>query len=483
LPFKKLSVALAFASCLACGFARHAWPAGSFQPPAVMHFCFAACFTLVLKDGRYVRVDGTPETWTIEVFTAERAILHRHDAPAAWNGNKDDVTYAGKVSNDRLIGISVAGSPPTNVALAWGSALGSVPANNEERDRRSSPPLDSTSSATAVAVLASAPEPSTREPPLMTRVPLKLNACDGEGSAQHCVVWTWTGTTYTEDAGTPTATPIEVYQWNADAVLLNESDSSSDVSYTYAFTGQLQGDGSVRGQMEVLAPGKSSLGQRHSISKSPWTVTLMSSTAPSYSQCDIRDAAAVQVSDAAQRGQAAFEAGDLVTGTCWARIGAAQGGRRSQSVYGFNLGRGRGVGRDIKQSFFWTEKAAQQHDYAALVNVATMYESGDGVQRDHAKALMWMEEAEFQKKIATIARSTPDQMLQSLAMGYIEQYTGILDQQYEACQQARAAGKPATEQCVNVEMRHRSEQEAARQRAYEDCRRKSPHPDADCRRT
>ena len=63
-------------------------------------------------------------------------ILHRHSPPAAWNGNKDDVPYVGRVSNDRLTSIMVAGGPAANMSLAWGSALNSVPANNEERDRQ-----------------------------------------------------------------------------------------------------------------------------------------------------------------------------------------------------------------------------------------------------------------------------------------------------------------------------------------------------------
>jgi Sel1 repeat len=104
-------------------------------PPAVMHFCHANCMTLVLKNGQYVRVDGVAETWTIERFTPSAVILHRHDPPAAWNGFKGDVSYAGQVSNDRLLVMTVDGERAAGMTLAWGSALNSVPANNAERDR------------------------------------------------------------------------------------------------------------------------------------------------------------------------------------------------------------------------------------------------------------------------------------------------------------------------------------------------------------
>src|SRR5882724_12926506 len=141
----------ALGACLGL-LAASATAAESSLPPEVMHFCSANCFTLVLKDGRYVREDGSPETWTIERFTADSVILHRHSPPAAWNGNKDDVPYAGRVSNDRLIGIMVAGGPAANMTLAWGSALNSVPANNEERDRQlRGQPLRSAMPSTPVA--------------------------------------------------------------------------------------------------------------------------------------------------------------------------------------------------------------------------------------------------------------------------------------------------------------------------------------------
>ena len=104
-------------------------------PPPVIHFCAANCFTLLLRDGQYVREDGTSETWTIERFLPDDVVLHRHDPPMPWNGGKTDVVYSGRDVNDRLDDIRVEGQPaPSNWSMAWGEALSTVPGNNAERD-------------------------------------------------------------------------------------------------------------------------------------------------------------------------------------------------------------------------------------------------------------------------------------------------------------------------------------------------------------
>jgi hypothetical protein len=103
-----------------------------------MHFCAANCFTLTLENGRYVRADGSDETWTIESFTRGSVTLRRHDAPADWNGFSRDVPYKGQVSNEgnRLVNITVNGNrADANMRLAWGTALNTVPGSNAERDR------------------------------------------------------------------------------------------------------------------------------------------------------------------------------------------------------------------------------------------------------------------------------------------------------------------------------------------------------------
>ncbi len=103
-------------------------------PPRTIHFCWSNCFTLVLKDGIYARADGTDETWTVDRFTAKSVRLRRHDAPAAWNGFNADVAYAGDISNERLINITINGKAASGIQAAWGAALNTVPGSNAERD-------------------------------------------------------------------------------------------------------------------------------------------------------------------------------------------------------------------------------------------------------------------------------------------------------------------------------------------------------------
>jgi hypothetical protein len=104
--------------------------------PQTIHFCWTNCFTLILNDGFYTRADGSPESWTVERFTAGELVLHRHDEPAAWNGFSRDVIYQGEFDHDRLTKVSVNGHPAPDIQAAWGIALESLPGSNQERDQR-----------------------------------------------------------------------------------------------------------------------------------------------------------------------------------------------------------------------------------------------------------------------------------------------------------------------------------------------------------
>jgi WXXGXW repeat (2 copies) len=102
----------------------------------VLHFCWINCATLTLENGRYVRTDGTDESWTIERFTPTSVVMRRHDVPAAWNGFSTDVTYQGQVSNERLINVTINGNPVPDINISWGAALDALPGSNAERDQR-----------------------------------------------------------------------------------------------------------------------------------------------------------------------------------------------------------------------------------------------------------------------------------------------------------------------------------------------------------
>jgi hypothetical protein len=135
-------------------------------PPSSLHFCWTNCFSLILDNGVYRRTDGTDETWTIETFSNNGVVLHRHDAAADWNGHSQDVVYAGQVSNDRLVDITVNGKPVSGVDFSWGTALNTLPGSNAERDAKSTATPDSSSSDTVSSTAAPPPLPEEDQPTL-----------------------------------------------------------------------------------------------------------------------------------------------------------------------------------------------------------------------------------------------------------------------------------------------------------------------------
>jgi hypothetical protein len=145
-------------------------------PPQVIHFCWTNCFTLNFDDGIYRRADGSDETWTVESFNSTSVVLHRHDAPAAWNGFNADVVYAGQASNGRLINVTIGSKPASGVDAAWGVALNTLPGSNAERDQGNSmvtspsPPSDGEPAVDAEVRTTEAPPPLENEeqPPCST---------------------------------------------------------------------------------------------------------------------------------------------------------------------------------------------------------------------------------------------------------------------------------------------------------------------------
>jgi hypothetical protein len=135
-------------------------------PPSQMHFCWTNCFTLILDNGVYRRADGTAESWTVESFSADAIVLHRHDAPADWNGHSEDVVYAGQVSNDRLISVTVNGKPTSGIDASWGSALNTLPGSNAERDGKTTANVSPAAIASVSSLAAPPPLPEEDQPAL-----------------------------------------------------------------------------------------------------------------------------------------------------------------------------------------------------------------------------------------------------------------------------------------------------------------------------
>jgi hypothetical protein len=111
--------------------------------PPVMHFCDVNCITLQRENGRYVNrttdafVDPNySDTWTVESFTRESVVFQR----TVTGKFHFQVTYRGQISNDGNSLINAANpfhglGQPTNIMLAWGGSLNTVPGSNAERDR------------------------------------------------------------------------------------------------------------------------------------------------------------------------------------------------------------------------------------------------------------------------------------------------------------------------------------------------------------
>lgn len=135
-------------------------------PPSQLHFCWTNCFTLILDNGVYRRADSTEESWTVETFSADAIVLHRHDPPADWNGHSEDVVYAGQVSNGRLTGVMVNGKPTSGIDASWGTALNDLPGSNTERDAKTAANLSSASIAAVSSVAPPPPLPEEDQPTL-----------------------------------------------------------------------------------------------------------------------------------------------------------------------------------------------------------------------------------------------------------------------------------------------------------------------------
>jgi hypothetical protein len=155
-------------------------------PPHEMHVCWTNCFTLIYDGHLYRRADGTDETWTVEKFSADSFVLHRHSAPAQWNGFKTDVTYTGHTANDRLIGVALDGKPTSGIDASWGIALNTLPGSNAERDAMRATGSSDAGREPAVSV-AVAP------PPLLDD--LQPDA-DQDGALWTPGYWQWDGTAY-----------------------------------------------------------------------------------------------------------------------------------------------------------------------------------------------------------------------------------------------------------------------------------------------
>jgi TPR repeat protein len=98
-------------------------------------------------------------------------------------------------------------------------------------------------------------------------------------------------------------------------------------------------------------------------------------------------------SDALEQGIRAFHDGRYEQAIELWRPLAEGGDAEAQLFLGYAFARGKGVGRDLGQSFAWYLEAARQGLPEAQYQVGLQYEVGEGVALDAAEAEYWYQRA------------------------------------------------------------------------------------------
>jgi TPR repeat protein len=358
-----------------------------------MHFCSAQCFTLVLRDGQYVREDGSPETWTIERFTADSVILHRHDPPARWNGYKADVPYVGKVSNDEMVAVS--GAPLPGMRLAWGKALDSVPANNEQRDhptQRAAAPRPPPTEAQRLAALQPRPPitphmkalpagavdlsgvwervvDSAASPPYPNmKVLIVVSGNDFVGitlnatpllPAEEIYLAGSISTERSMAVGTSALWDHGLMVWAAATLTLNSADSAMVV-------------------FEGVVPGIEN------------TLTRVSHETAGDIACDARARTRISGVEAFARGKLERNLNNINGSVCWFHVAAVLGDPEGEAEYGSALifGSG-GLPKDEKQGVAWLQKAAMHGSRLGAQNLSAAFVNGRVLPPSSERARYW----------------------------------------------------------------------------------------------
>jgi hypothetical protein len=98
-----------------------------------MHFCAQHCLTFTLENGQFTNHTLLPgqrnvkRVFAVERFTSESVIIHRTD----YGDFPLTSEYTGRMSDD---GNSLSGN---GWMITWGPRLNDLPADDQERDRRS----------------------------------------------------------------------------------------------------------------------------------------------------------------------------------------------------------------------------------------------------------------------------------------------------------------------------------------------------------
>jgi hypothetical protein len=105
--------------------------------------------------------------------------------------------------------------------------------------------------------------------------------------------------------------------------------------------------------------------------------------------CDPANPLHVQNDYSWRRSRVALKANNQSLSLCWVRISALGGLRDGQSAWGYALLTGKGVARDERLGFQFTEKAAHQGDFRGQFNLSRLFAAGVGTPRNREAAEYW----------------------------------------------------------------------------------------------
>ena len=101
------------------------------------------------------------------------------------------------------------------------------------------------------------------------------------------------------------------------------------------------------------------------------------------------------------KGQTAFERGDVAAALEAWRPLAEAGDARAQAALGSLYINGQGVAVDYGEALRWTRLAAEQGDVTGQFNMGTIYAGALGVERDYGVAAVWFRRAAEQDDAAS----------------------------------------------------------------------------------
>lgn len=77
----------------------------------------------------------------------------------------------------------------------------------------------------------------------------------------------------------------------------------------------------------------------------------------------------------------------------WKKKNAERGFPKSQLELAQMYNYGEGTLKDLKQAFYWYNKSAEQNEPIAQYNLAVMYYNGNGTVKDMKKVKYWIKKA------------------------------------------------------------------------------------------